>query len=123
MSHKIIQFLRYVLVFILWLVTTAVGLVEIVFVHQIFNQIYFVLAGYELDTEETFKARYVIGAVQDFSFVIIACLWVIFFVYSTYCHHKYADQKRSWRLFAWTAVVQALILVVNFVMPYLLVVD
>jgi len=99
---------------VLWLATVVLGLVEIVILHTIILNLYTFFAGYEVGTQETFQARYRIGAFYSFSFVILSILWLLFFVISSHYHFKYAAQPRSWRLFAWTVAIQLLILVIGF---------
>ena len=101
------------LAFVLWVATVALGLMEVAIVHRKFHTLYTLAAGYEVGTEETFEARYTIGAVYSFSIVILGALWLLFFLISSHYHLKYAGQGRSWRLFAWTVAVQILILLVD----------
>ena len=113
MSNQIQPVVLKSLAAVLWLLTTAVGLFEIQLVHRIFLNLFNIIGGYQPGTEETFAARYQIGAFYQFSIVIIAALWMVFFLISTNHHFKYAGQRKSWQLFGWTIGVQVLIVVVD----------
>ena len=101
------------LTYILWAITTAVGIFEVALVHRIFLNLYLFLSGYEQGTKETFAARYEISATYTFSIIIIAALWLLFFLISTHYHFKYPGQAKSWRLMLWTLIVQVGIFIVD----------
>lgn len=116
MNNRIQPIVLKSLAAVLWIVTTAVGLFEIQLIHRIFLNLFNIIGGYQPGTEETFDARYQIGAFYQFSIVIIAAIWMVFFLISTNTHFKYAGQDKSWRLFGWTIGVQVLIVAVDWVL-------
>ncbi|MEM7342780.1 MAG: hypothetical protein AAF485_00925 [Chloroflexota bacterium] len=101
--------------FILWVVTTAVGIYCIILVHRTLNVLYQIFAGFTADRELAFESRYIITAVQDFSLVILASIWLLFFLITNNIHYKHVTKPRSWRLFGWTIGVELLIIIVDWV--------
>lgn len=99
--------------FLLWVITTALGIYCIILVHRIFNVLYQVVAGLTIDSDAAFESRYVITAVYDFSLLIFAAIWLLFFLISNHIHYKHLAKARSWRLFGWTFGVELLIVVVD----------
>lgn len=99
--------------FALWVLTTALGIYCIILVHRISNVLYQVIAGLTVDRDAAFESRYVITAVYDFTLLIFAAIWLLFFLISNHIHYKNAAKPRSWRLFGWTIGVELLIVVVD----------
>ena len=85
------------LALLLWLVTIGAGLLEVYFLRQAYVRLAFRLGA---DVSEG-----VFGA--DVLVLLLAIGWVLFTFATGEFHRLHAGQARSWRLFAWTALVEA----------------
>ena len=95
------------LAYVVWGATIVLGFILIPVVH---GTIIDILSAIPEDSEALFKARYRIGAVYSFAFVILAAMWLLFFIISTYYHFDRAGQPKSWRILAWTVGIELLLL-------------
>ena len=95
------------LAYLVWAATIVLGFILIPIVHgMIING----LSAIFTDSEALFKARYQIGAVYSFGFVILGAIWLLFFIISTYYHFERAGRPKSWRILSWTLGIELLLL-------------
>jgi hypothetical protein len=85
------------LAFGLWLVTTAAAMVEVYLLRQAYVRVAIRL-GVDVSTG-------IFGA--DILVLVLALVWIAFTLGTGEFHRKYVGQPRSWRLFAWTAGIEA----------------
>jgi hypothetical protein len=90
---------------VLWLITVGLGLLDIYVVYQV-AQVIGLNAGSE---------RRVIEITGYCALLILGLLFVAFVIGTAEYHRKRVGQRRSWRLFTITIVVQVLILLIPLV--------
>lgn len=93
------------LAFVLWLTTIAAGMFEIYLLRQLYVRVT-LRSGAEV-AQELFGA--------DVLVLALALVWIVFTLGTGEYHRKYVGQARSWRLLAWTAVVEAGLLLLYFI--------
>ena len=81
----------------LWLATTAAAMVEVYLLRQAYVR---VALRFGVDASTG-----LVGA--DILVLVMALVWIAFTLGTGEFHRKYVGQSRSWRLFAWTAGVEA----------------
>jgi hypothetical protein len=89
---------------VLWLATAAVGLAEIYLLRQ-----------------TSLRLVYRLGAsvsagtmLADIVVVVLALVWIVFVLGTEEFHRRRAGQPASWRLFAWTFGIEAVLAVPYF---------
>lgn len=97
------------LAYVVWAATIVLGFILIPVVHGVIIDF---LSAIPEDSDALFAARYQIGAAYSFGFVILAAIWLFFFIISTYYHFDRAGRPKSWRVLAWTVGIELLLLLV-----------
>lgn len=93
------------LTLVLWIATSALGLLEIYLVQEMMLRIY-----------ARFGRDYFSGVtIRNVTVLILALLYIAFAVGSGEYHSRRVGQRSSWRLFGWTIVVQLAILILCYV--------
>jgi hypothetical protein len=93
-----------VLALILWIVTAAVGLWEIVVVRQMLLRVY-----------GRFGSDYWVGvSLGNWVVLLLAFVWLAFVVGTGEYHRGHVGQRSSWKVFGWTIAVEVAILVLAF---------
>lgn len=85
----------------LWLTTVVVGLVEVYFMRQAFFRV--------ASRAGVSASAGLLGA--DVLLLVLALVWVVFTYATGEFHRKHAGEPRSWQLFGWTVVTQAVLFV------------
>lgn len=96
-----------VLAWLLWLITSGVGLIEVYLFRQISTEILFRL-GVKLSA---------LDAIGWGIVLISALLWVGYFIAGLEHLLKQTKGKIAWSLFAWASSIELLILILYFVLP------
>lgn len=94
-----------VVVFLLWLITSALGLVEVGLSREIAYGIYLRFAG-------DAAVGIMIG---QFTLVLMALLWLAYVFGSGEYHWRHAGQPGSWTILIWAVAIELLILILYFV--------
>lgn len=100
-----------VLAFLLWIVTAAVGLWEIIIVRDMVLRVFARFWG----NREHFGTDYWV-AVQlgQWTVVLLALVWIVLVIGSGEYHYRRLGQRSSWRLFGWTIAGELAILVLAY---------
>jgi len=99
-----------ILALLLWIVTGILGFVDILAVRRIAMGI---AARIWSDTRSSSYWAYVNAG--NWSVIVAAVLWLVVVVGGGEYHRTRVGQRSSWRLFGWTIGVEAVILLVSFV--------
>ncbi len=96
--------------FVLWAVTSIVGLFEIYLVHEMVLGVY----GRFFADERAYGTDYWGGvALGNCLVVVLAIVWIGLAIGAGEYHYKHLGQPRSWRLFARVIAVEVSILVLR----------
>jgi hypothetical protein len=102
-----------VVAFLLWLGTAAVGLWQI----SVVREMMFVLIARFRDVNQSdyaaFKQAQLAGALGIWLVIALAIVWIAAFLGGAEYHYRHLGEPRSWRLFAWTVLVEAAIFVLS----------
>jgi hypothetical protein len=90
---------------ILWLVTAALGLVEVYLLRQTVMRLH---ARFVTNTPVTMMLGQVVPVIAGF-------IWMFFAIGSAEYHLKKVGTSGSWKFFAWTVAIELLILILYFV--------
>ena len=97
-----------ILAFVLWIVTGALGLVEIWIARQMTLRVYARFFAEEAALGDVYWGSIALGNGLVF---ILAIVWIALVIGGGEYHVKYVGKPKSWRLFARTIAVQLSILV------------
>jgi hypothetical protein len=97
-----------ILTFVLWIVTAALGLVEIWIVRHMTLRVYARFFADEVAFGNDYWSSVNIG---NWLVFILAVVWIALVIGGGEYHVKYVGKPKSWRLFARTIAVQLSILV------------
>jgi hypothetical protein len=101
----------FVVAFVLWLATAAIGLWEIALGRDILIGLFARFSDVSQSEYEAFKQAQLAGSLGIGLIMVLAIVWIIAFIGGAEYHYRYLGQPRSWRLFAWTIVIEIAILV------------
>ena len=99
MKSIFVTLLPRVFALLLWLITLAVGLVDIYFGREIFFAIYA-----RFSTEGSAAA-----AISNWLVLILALVYLGFVVFTSEYHLRHVGQRASWKLFSQTLIVELVI--------------
>lgn len=105
--RRVFGWMKNVFVFILWLLTVALGLVEVGLSREIVWGIY---ARFSTDPEKTSA----LGLGQIVLF-LMALLWLAYVIFTGEYHWKNAGRQQSWMTLVWAISIELLILILYFV--------
>jgi hypothetical protein len=97
-----------ILAFVLWIVTGALGLVEIWIARQMTLRVYARFFAEEAALGDVYWGSIALG---NWLVFILAIVWIALVIGGGEYHVKYVGKPKSWRLFARTIAVQLSILV------------
>ncbi|MBI2941472.1 MAG: hypothetical protein HYY04_13650 [Chloroflexi bacterium] len=100
------------LALVLWVATAAVGLAEILTVADILVRLATRL-GVKGDST---SGAYTLITISRCAIVVFGVVWLAFVIASADYHYRRLGQRRSWKVFGWTIVVEATIAVVGLLM-------
>lgn len=98
-----------VLAFILWIITAAVGLLDILAVRNIARGIAVRVWGGATGT----SGYWALVNAGNWSVVAMALVWIVVVVGGGEYHRSRVGQSRSWKLFGWTIGIEVLILIAS----------
>jgi len=96
-----------ILAFVLWIVTGALGLVEIWIIRQMMLRVYARFFAEEAARGDVYWGSIALG---NWLVFILAIVWIALVIGGGEYHVKYVGKPKSWRLFARTIAVQLSIL-------------
>ncbi len=99
------RLLTYGVTVLLWLGTALVGLYELFVMRELLYRIYVVLGG---------RDPGVAAALGVWGVLLLALVWIGAFIGGAEYHYQHVGERRSWRLFGWTIVVEVAILVLAY---------
>ena len=96
------QLLTGGLTLILWLGMTIIGLYEIIVIREMLYRIY-------ARFWHSYWAAVVLG---QWAVIIMGALWLVFIIATGEYHYHHINQRSSWKLFGWTILTEAGILLI-----------
>jgi hypothetical protein len=115
------KILHIALTAILWLATAALGMLCIMYGHDLLVTAIVAGIGQVSPLDDTVRARGTVVTIYNVTFMLLAIIWLAVVVGGADYHFRRVGQPQSWRVFAWVIGVELALLAGSFIVRTLLV--